>query len=273
MMTDIDKYKQLLKEFYGSRTTYDHEEGTRHPLEAKLLLEFVPLGQGQKILDVATGTGLIAIPAAQKVGLEGHVIGVDMTPGMLHQAKLKIAAAKLQNIELIETDAEYINFSDTSFDAVFCCEALVLFPDIPAILQKWYHFLKPGGYIAFTSPPETAFLASLHRSICTRVLGLSLPYILEPLGTSERCQNLLHQAGFRDVEIQTVPSGRYRHLKDKKLSWIATNINFKAHPLLSTLSRSQLEQWQAEYSAEIEKLTTDQGVWEDTTKFLVRARK
>ena len=112
MMTDIDKYKQLLKEFYGRRTTYDHEEGTRHPLEAKLLLEFVPLGQGQKILDVATGTGLIAIPAAHKVGLEGHVIGVDMTPGMLHQAKLKIAAAKLQNIELIETDAEYINFSD-----------------------------------------------------------------------------------------------------------------------------------------------------------------
>jgi ubiquinone/menaquinone biosynthesis C-methylase UbiE len=119
MMTDIDKYKQLLKEFYGSITTYDHEEGTRHPLEAKLLLEFVPLGQGQKILDVATGTGLIAIPAAEKVGLEGHVIGVDMTPEMLHQAKLKIAAAKLQNIELIETDAEYINFSDTSGLSVF----------------------------------------------------------------------------------------------------------------------------------------------------------
>ncbi|MEH2443639.1 hypothetical protein [Nostoc sp.] len=67
-MTDLDSYKQQLREFYGNRTTYDHEQGTRHPLEAKLLLEFVTLHSGQKILDVATGTGLLAIAAAEKVG-------------------------------------------------------------------------------------------------------------------------------------------------------------------------------------------------------------
>lgn len=99
-MTNIDSYKQQLKEFYGSRTNYNHEEGTCHPLEAKLLLEFVPLQQGQKILDVATGTGLLAIPACEIVGAEGSVIGIDMTPGMLHQARVKIADARLQNIEL-----------------------------------------------------------------------------------------------------------------------------------------------------------------------------
>lgn len=66
-MTHLDIYKQQLREFYGSRTTYDYEEGTRHPLEAKILLKFVPLQQGQKILDVATGTGLIAIPAVKKL--------------------------------------------------------------------------------------------------------------------------------------------------------------------------------------------------------------
>ncbi len=135
-MTDVDSYKQQLKEFYGSRTTYDREEGTRHPLDAKILLEFVPLHSGQKILDVATGTGLVAIPAAKKVGSEGYVIGIDMTPGMLHQARQKITAKKLQNIELIEADAEDFNFSDSSFDVVFCCEAIVLFPDILAALQK-----------------------------------------------------------------------------------------------------------------------------------------
>lgn len=50
-----------------------------------------------------------------------------MTPEMLHQARQKIAAAKLQNIELIEADAEHFNFTDSSFDVVFCCEAIVLF--------------------------------------------------------------------------------------------------------------------------------------------------
>ncbi|WP_445630450.1 class I SAM-dependent methyltransferase [Nostoc sp. DSM 114167] len=272
-MTDRDSYKQQLKEFYGSRTTYDYEEGTRHPLEAKILLEFVPLHSEQKILDVATGTGLVAIPAAQKVGSEGYVIGIDMTPGMLHQARLKIAAAKLQNIELIEADAEYLNFSDRSFDAVFCCEAIVLFPDILTILQKWYSFLKTGGYVAFTCPPETAYMASLQQRICARVLGESLPHILEPLGTPEKCRSLLNQAGFRDIEIKIEPSGRYRPLRDNKLSWTAININFKGNPLLSKLSPEKLNQLEVEYTTEIEKLATDRGLWIDTTKFFVRARK
>ncbi|MEH1943860.1 MAG: methyltransferase domain-containing protein [Nostoc sp.] len=272
-MTDLDNYKQQLREFYGSRTTYDHEEGTRHPLEAKTLLEFVPLHSGQKILDVATGTGLVAIPAAEKVGSEGYVIGIDMTPEMLHQARLKIAAARLQNIELIEADAEYFNFTDSSFDVVFCCEAIVLFPDILATLQKWYRFLKPGGYVAFTCPPETAIMASLHQSICARVLGVSLPHILEPLGTPEKCLNLLNQAGFRDIEIKIEPSGRYRPLSDNKLSETVIKINLKNNPLLSKLSQEQLNQLQVEYKAEIEKLATDRGIWIDTTKFFVRARK
>ncbi|MEH2180579.1 class I SAM-dependent methyltransferase [Nostoc sp.] len=272
-MTDRDSYKQQLREFYGSRTTYDYEEGTRHPLDAKLLLEFVPLHSGQKILDVATGTGLVAIPAAQKVGSEGYVIGIDMTPEMLYQARQKIAAARLQNIELIEADAEYFNFSDSSFDIVFCCEAIVLFPDIIAVLKKWYRFLKPGGFVAFTCPPETAYMASLQQRICTRVLGESLPHILEPLGTPEKCRNLLNQVGFRDIEIKIEPSGRYRPLRDNRLSWTAININFKGNPLLSKLSQEQLNQLEVEYNTEIEKLATDQNLWQDTTKLFVRARK
>ena len=269
----MNGYKQQVIEFYNSRTTYDYEEGTRHPLEANLLLESVPIQKGQKILDVATGTGLVAIPAAQKVGSEGYVIGIDMSPGMLHQARLKIEAASLQNIELIEADAESINFSDSSFDVIFCCSAIVFLTDLPASLQKWYRCLKTGGFVAFTCPPETAYMASIYMSLCTRLFGISLPHILEPLGTPEKCRNLLQQAGFRDIEIKIEPSGRYRHLRDDELSWKGINLSFKGNPLLAKLSPEQLEQFQVEYRAEIDKLATEKGVWEDTTKFFVRGRK
>lgn len=269
----MDSYKQQVIEFYNSRTAYDREEGTRHPLEANLLLECVPLHLGQKILDIATGTGLVAIPAAQKVGSEGYVIGIDMSPGMLHQARLKVEAASLQNIELIEADAEYINFSDSIFDAIFCCEAIVLLTDIPASLQKWYRFLKTRGFVAFTCPPETAYMASVYKSICAKLLGISLPHILEPLGTPEKCHNLLQQAGFRNIELKIEPSGRYHNLTDNRLSWQGISLSFKGNPLLPKLSQSQLDQLQVEYRAEIEKLATDKGVWEDTTKFFVRAQK
>ncbi len=119
----MNSYKQKVKEFFDRRIDYDRE-GDRHPREAKLLLESVQLRQGQKVLDIATGTGLIAIPAAQKVGREGYVVGVDFSSGMLHQARQKIEAAKLSNIELIEADADSIAFLDRSFDVIFCCSAI-----------------------------------------------------------------------------------------------------------------------------------------------------
>ncbi len=269
----MDSYKQQVIELYGSRTAYDQEEGTRHPRDANLLLESVPIEKGQKILDIATGTGLVAIPAAQKVGREGSVIGVDMSPGMLHQARLKVEAAGLQNIELIEADANYLNFTDNSLDAIFCCEAIMFLTDISASLQTWYRFLKPGGFVAFTCPPETAYMASVYKSICAKVLGISIPHIHEPYGTPQRCHDLLQQAGFKNIEVKIEPSGRYRKLRGDGASWKWINLNFKGNPLLSTLSQEQLEQLQVEYRAEIEKLTTDNGVWEDTTIFFVRAQK
>lgn len=269
----MNTYKQHVIEFYNARTAYDHEAGTQHPQEAIDLLEYIPIQAGQKILDIATGTGLAAIPAAVKVGSQGYVIGVDMTPGMLHQAREKIAAAKLQNIELIEADIEQINFNDNSFDVIFCCSAIVLFPDILSNLQKWYRFLKPGGFVAFTCPPNTAYMASVYINICTKVLGVSPPHILATLGTPEKCNNLLQQAGFQDIEIKIEPRGKYRDFSNQKLSEKTINISFKGSPLLPKLSQEQLDQLQVEYQAEIEKLATDQGVWEDSTTFFVRAKK
>ena len=269
----MDSYKQQIIELYTRRTTYDHETNTRHPHDANVLLEFVLIHSGQKILDVATGTGLVAIPAAQKVGSNGYVIGIDLTPGMLAQARQKIATTSLQNIELIEADANKISFEDSSFDIIFCCEAIVWFPDILAILQRWYSFLKPGGFVAFTCPPETAYLADIYKNVCAKFFGKSLPHILEPLGTPKRCNHLLQQAGFKDIELKIEPSGRYRNLHDDKLSSAAMYLSFKGNPLLLNLSAEQMHKLQADYKAEIEQLTTEQGIWEDTTNFFVRASK
>ena len=110
-------------------------------------------------------------------------------------------------------------------------------------------------------------------SICTRLFGISLPHILEPLGTPEKGHILLQQAGFRDISLKILPSGRYRSLSDDRF-WLWKGGAFypRGNPL-SKLSEEQLDQLQVEYRAEIEKLATDKGVWEDTTTFFVRARK
>lgn len=70
------------------------------------------------MLDLATGTAIVAVLAARAVGAGGNVIGVDISPGMLDQARKKIRVDGLQNVELIEADAEKLDFEAESFDAI-----------------------------------------------------------------------------------------------------------------------------------------------------------
>ena len=80
-----EDYKQKIINFFNSRTSYD-SEGRGHPENAKRLLDFVPIQPNQTILNLATGTGLVAIPVAKFLENRGSVIGVDLSQGMLAQA-------------------------------------------------------------------------------------------------------------------------------------------------------------------------------------------
>lgn len=266
----MNSYKQKVKEFFDRRINYDRE-GDRHPREAKLILESVQLQQGQKVLDLATGTGLISIPAAQKVGIKGYVVGVDFSSGMLHQARQKIEAAKLSNIELIEADADSIEKRARSFDVIFCCSAITYLPDISATLEKWYRLLKQEGIVAFTCPVETAYLAPIQIKVCKNLFDIDLPHINEPLGTTQKCHNLLQQVGFTDIAIEPDRSGRYLNLND--ISSDLTKCFYPRGNPLAQLSQEQKLQLEKAYRAELTKQATQQGVWEDSTTFFVRARK
>ena len=118
---NLTEYKQQVTDFFDSRTNYDNDFTYRRAIP---LVELAQLQKGQTVLDVATGTGIVAIAAANIVGTEGKVVGVDISPGMLSQARRKIEAAGIQNIELIETDADYLNFGDQSFDAILCSSSI-----------------------------------------------------------------------------------------------------------------------------------------------------
>lgn len=267
-MTILNPYQQEIKAFYDARTSYDNDFTYRRAIP---LVELAQLQSGQQILDVATGTGIIAIAAAEKMGAEGKVIGVDFSPGMLNQARQKIAAVGLQNIELIEADAETITFEVESFDAVFCATAIVLLKDIPAALRNWYNYLKPGGIVAFSCWSATSFFTPVIMKLCAKY-GFELPNLHELLGSSERCYNLLQEIGFQDIDIKTEQFGSYLSLDDAKNYWKGKWLHANGHPLLQ-LSTEQIEQLKAKFSTEIEKLVTDKGVWHETTTFFVTGRK
>lgn len=265
---NIDNYKQRVIADFNSRSNYDND--FRYRL-ANPLVELAQLQSGQKILDVATGTGIVAIAAAKIVGNQGKVIGVDISTGMLSQAQQKIAADSLQNIELIEADADYLNFKDNSFDVIFCSSAIPWFSNIPGVLRSWYRFLKKGGLVAFSCFAETAYTTSVvYRTVAQRN-SIPIFNVNEILGTPEKCRQLLLEAGFLDIEIKQEQFGDYISLSDVESWWDINLNNAMGNPLLQVPEK--LQQCKVEYIAELEALAADKGIWNDITTFFVLVHK
>jgi SAM-dependent methyltransferase len=105
------------------------------------------LEPGDRVLDLGCGAGTDTLVAAQMVGPEGWVIGIDMTLEML--AKARRAADELgpENVELVEADAEHLPFPDASFDVVISNGVIDLVPDKEAVFAEIFRVLRPGGRI------------------------------------------------------------------------------------------------------------------------------
>jgi ubiquinone/menaquinone biosynthesis C-methylase UbiE len=127
-----------------------------------ILSEAANLRHGQRVLDVACGTGALTRAAAERVGPNGSVVGLDPNPSMLSVARRKSTA-----IEWCEGRAEELCFPDASFDAVVSQFGFMFFDDRPRALREMMRVLRPGGHLAVAvcdaleHSPGYATLASL----------------------------------------------------------------------------------------------------------------
>jgi arsenite methyltransferase len=103
------------------------------------------LEPGQRVLDLGSGAGTDSLVAAQMVGDEGRVTGIDMTPEMLAKARAAAAVMKVVNVEFVEAVAERLPFPDESFDVVVSNGVIDLIPDKDAVFAELYRALAPGG--------------------------------------------------------------------------------------------------------------------------------
>jgi arsenite methyltransferase len=113
--------------------------GTGNPFSLGLL------HPGERVVDVGSGAGIDSLIAARMVGPDGQVIGVDMTPAMVHKARQNALEAGLGNVTFREGYAEALPVYSDWADAVISNGVLNLFPDKLAGLQEMARVLKPGG--------------------------------------------------------------------------------------------------------------------------------
>lgn len=166
------------------------------------------LRQGQRVLDLGSGTGYPALLAAQTVGPTGNVIGIDLAEQMLAAAERKAKRLGLTNVAFRTGDASTLPFERHSFDAVTSRFCLMFLPEIPKAVTEIARILKPGGYLAaavWATPDKNPYL-KIPMDIIKQFIELPPPDPTAPgifrLAKPGELAGMLQQAGFTDISDQ-----------------------------------------------------------------------
>jgi ubiquinone/menaquinone biosynthesis C-methylase UbiE len=178
---------------------------------AEVLVDRAGLTAGQRVLDVACGTGVVARLAAQRVGPSGSVTGIDLNEGMLAEAARHVPAGL--SIEWELADAQQLPFDDQQFDVVLCQQGLQFLPDRQQAIAQMRRVLRRGGLaaVAAWAPIDRSPVAHARHQGLIQYLGediMSRPF---RDGDPIEWAHLFDEAGFSTIETDTVelvlPSG------------------------------------------------------------------
>jgi len=256
---DESQRKEFIRQTFNAVAPgYDRPALRFFPESAAHLVEQLQLAGDEHVLDVATGTGAVALTLAQCLP-EGQVTGIDLSDGMLRQAEAKAGERGLDNVVFQAMDMTALDFPPNRFHCATVAFALFFVDDMAACLRGMVDCLKPGGRVvacgfseASFSPNVDLFLARIER------YGVEIP----PLGWKRLCDEesnraLLSAAGLEDVRV--VRRDLSYALPDAEGWWdVLWYAGFRA--LLSRLSEPDLVRFRAEHLAEIAALDRGQGV-------------
>lgn len=170
---------------------------------AEDLIGIADLEPGQRILDVACGTGVVTRLAAERVGSEGTVAGLDVNPAMLSVARSHTPPDL--SIEWHEASAESMPLPDNAFDVVICQMGLQFIPDKLAALREMHRVLDTGGRVLVTLPGPKPPIFAIVRDALARHLSpeaASFADLVFSMHDPDQIAQLIRSAGFREIDIQ-----------------------------------------------------------------------
>lgn len=186
--TTLTKVSEPSPQVLASRRIFDERspnyDDSWHPVLTAHYVEWASVQPGQRVLDLACGTGLITLLAAKAVGKDGHVVGVDVSPGMLGVAKKKAAEKGLEGTMWVEHDIMDLTgvkeveegMGAEGYDFVFCCSALPILSDPTKAIKFWAGLVKTGGKLICDVPTEHRTVQHLMTDDLRKELGIPLPF-------------------------------------------------------------------------------------------------
>ena len=219
-----------------------------HRASAARLVDLCGLKTGDRVLDAGTGTGFAALHAARQVGDQGRVVGVDISQGMLSEARAEAAACKLTNVEFVQSDATSLaQFANAAFDVVTAATSLIYIP-VERGLREWHRLLAAGGLMAFSTIAAGFPLGGRLFRECAAEYGVLIDDPCAPLGSADACRNALAAAGFVDADIVTEPI--QFTIRDIDRAW-ESNLHSLAHKAVRSLPGESFSGLQQRYQARV----------------------
>ena len=254
----MDARLQLRVQRYGWDKAADHyERYWSQQLEPaqRRLLELATLGPGERVLDVACGTGLVTFPAATAVGANGCVLATDISDAMV--TRLRDAAARhgVANVLAERRDAQELNCGEAAFDVVLCALGLMYVPDPLAALREMRRVVHAGGrvVVAVWGARASCGWAEIFPIVDARVRSEVCPMFFQ-LGTSDALRLTLEAAGFQDIVAERIPTTlHYTSAADACGAAFAGGPVALAYSRFDTAMRVEAE---ADYLASIEAYRT-----------------
>lgn len=164
------------------------------------LMELAALGPGQRVIDIACGTGLVTFAAAAAVGPAGTVVGVDLSETMVTLARARARERGLRHLRFERMDAEELALPSASYDAALCALGLMYVPDARKAVAEMVRLLAPCGRIvaAVWGQRSRCGWAEIFPIVDAQVKSEVCPLFFS-LGTADRLSALFRDAGLADV--------------------------------------------------------------------------
>ncbi|MDF0668187.1 MAG: methyltransferase domain-containing protein [Nitrospira sp.] len=211
------------------------------------LLGDARLRSGLRVLDLGSGTGYPALLAAQTVGVNGSVVGIDLAEHMLTVAERKAKQLRFQNVTFRVGDATTLPFESASFGAVTSRFCLMFLPEIPKAAAEIARVLKPGGWVATAvwSAPEKNPSIGLSMAAVKQVIDLPPTDPMAPgifrLAQPGELAGMLERAGLTDITDQEF-LGEWSYGSTDEYYTSLIEIAAPVQNLMATLSEAQRQE-------------------------------
>ena len=171
------------------------------------LLELAALAPGERVLDIACGTGLVTFPAAEQVGSSGRVVATDISDAMVTSLREQAERRGHGHVTAARMDAEALDVPDGSIDVALCALGLMYVPDPVRALSEMHRVLVPGGraVVAVWGARNRCGWADIFPIVDARVQSEVCPMFFQ-LGTGDQLRATMEQAGFVNPTIERISS-------------------------------------------------------------------